>query len=265
MSKAVNNAATQAVESGIFASDRANQGDVDENAVRREAEIKASKVQSVASDAAEVAQDKFPDTAKQTASTTDVLQNDLAEKTDAAAAEGQKDVEDVKAAGATYVGQAKQYAGSILATAQGYLDAGQNKLSPQNGTTQAGGIVPTLQSATGTALGTTKNLLSSAQEMLQPHVENARAAAQPHIDSAVETAQPYVEKAKETVQPQVQKASETVQPHLQKAADTVQSHVQKAKETAQPHVDATADTARPYVESAKRAVSSASDSNTDKK
>lgn len=64
MSQAINNAATQAVESGIYASERTKQETTGlsqttsalGNDVSREAEVKASSVQAAANDAAETAQ-----------------------------------------------------------------------------------------------------------------------------------------------------------------------------------------------------------------
>ena len=62
--------------------------------------------------------EQFPETATQTASTADVLQNKLSEKTNEAAAEGKKDVESAKATGTSYVEQAIELGFSHIDTAQ---------------------------------------------------------------------------------------------------------------------------------------------------
>ncbi|THH07357.1 hypothetical protein EW145_g3443 [Phellinidium pouzarii] len=228
MSKVIHNAATDAVESGIYASVDAEQktNAVDSGAVRRNAERKASEVQSVASDAADLAQLNFPSAGEQTASTADVLQNDLAGKTNAASAEGQKDVESAKATSASYVDQAKFFAGSVLATAQGYVEAGQNKISSQNETIRNEGVGSTLQSAAGTALGAAGSALSAAHidaaaDAAQQYVQSAKETVQPHVDSAVNAARPYVEGAKEKAQPHVEAATNAAQPYVQSAKDAV--------------------------------------------
>ena len=58
------------------------------------------------------------DTPEKSPSTTDTLQRNLAQKTDAAANEGRRDVEQAKSVGSSYLGTAKTFAGSALATAQ---------------------------------------------------------------------------------------------------------------------------------------------------
>ncbi|KAL5535829.1 hypothetical protein ACEPAF_3923 [Sanghuangporus sanghuang] len=217
MSQSVNNAATKAVESGIYATERSKQeakGYTQTTSalgsdIKRDAENKTSEVQTVASDAAEKAQQKFPETVAQTASTADVLQNKLSEKTNEAASEGKKDVEAAKATGNSYVEQAKTVGASVLATAEGYVQAGQNKLT-QTAQSEGGGVVPTLAGAANSALGATKSALGYAQETLQPHVENARATVQPHVENAASTASSYAQSAADAAKPYVQSAKETV-------------------------------------------------------
>lgn len=201
-------------------------------------------------------QEKFPENNRSTA---DALQKDLAATTDAAAAQGKHDVHAAAQTGQSYLDQAKLVAGSALATAQGYVQAGQNKLqnSETAGDNGNAGVTGTLASAAGTALGVTKNALSYAQETLQPHVDSAKAAAQPHIDNAANAAQPYVDSAKGTAQSAIDTTApymESAKSTAQKAIDTASPYVQSAKETVQPYAQKATDAAKPYVNSAKETV-----------
>jgi hypothetical protein len=152
----------------------------------------------------------------------DTLQFQAQQATNAAAAEGQANVESVKATGAGLLNQASTMASDALASAQvssfpcfskpwylimagrqqSYLPGqGQNGSNTAAGSNNQGsGVSSQFQSGAATALSTAKEYISAAQAAAQPHVENVRSTIQPHIDSATAAAQPHIDRARETVQ-----------------------------------------------------------------
>ncbi|KAH7909800.1 hypothetical protein BJ138DRAFT_1154420 [Hygrophoropsis aurantiaca] len=147
----------------------------------------------------------------------DNLQSQAAKTTNAAVAEGQRDVHAAKGAGASYLDQAKSIAGNVYSSAQTYLQGsteGQSNGAAQPKGSSTGIAAPgttthdstasdafaTLQATGVSALGTTQQYLASAQAVLQPHLETARTTAEPHIAGAKAAVQPHVENAKETAQ-----------------------------------------------------------------
>ncbi|KAG6874031.1 hypothetical protein C0993_000876, partial [Termitomyces sp. T159_Od127] len=86
--------------------------------IAREIEENAEHVHEVAKDAAGVARHKGPALTGTKASAVDQLQQEASAKTNAASAEGRHDVEAIKAAGASYVEQAKEVVDTAISTAQ---------------------------------------------------------------------------------------------------------------------------------------------------
>ncbi|KIJ57605.1 hypothetical protein HYDPIDRAFT_104063, partial [Hydnomerulius pinastri MD-312] len=143
----------------------------------------------------------------------DVLKREAAQKTNAAVAEGQNDVHEVKGTGATYLDQAKSVAGSVLASAQQFWNGStEGQSHPQGSSTgvaapktvntqgKSDDVLASLQSTAGSAIGTTQQYLATAQAAVQPHVENARTTLEPHVVGAKAALQPHVDKAQETAQ-----------------------------------------------------------------
>ncbi|KAF9245778.1 hypothetical protein BU15DRAFT_40517 [Melanogaster broomeanus] len=142
----------------------------------------------------------------------DVFKQESADKTNAAVAEGQHDVQMAKGAGARYLDEAKSVASKIFSTAQDLLPTStEGQSHPQGSSTgiaapesvkTTGKPDPGLASQESSAIGTTQQYLAPVATV-QPHVERARetserraadvkAAVQPHIDKARETAQGYL-------------------------------------------------------------------------
>ncbi|RDX51046.1 hypothetical protein OH76DRAFT_1401813 [Lentinus brumalis] len=148
------------------------------NTLSSQVQQNASQLHKVATDAAQTAEIKEP----HAASAVDKLEEDLSQKTNAAASEGAADVGAAKATATGYVEQAKNLASTAIATAQSYIPS--TTQTSQTGTTQAnstgGGIGATVQSA----IATGKEYLASAQATAKPYVESAAAAAQPHLEKA---------------------------------------------------------------------------------
>jgi len=169
----------------------------------RQIDANAEQTHGVAEQAAQAAQGMGPDfTGGNGRGPLDSLANDMSQKTDVAAQQGQKDVEHAKAAGATYVDQAKAAAGGVYNSAQNFVQSGQPKGTNADVTRSAGGndTFAALQATAASAFGTTQQYLASAQAVVQPHVETARQTIAPHVATAQATAQPYLDRAKETAQ-----------------------------------------------------------------
>ncbi|KAG2155594.1 hypothetical protein DEU56DRAFT_868029 [Suillus clintonianus] len=114
----------------------------------------------------------------------DVLKNATAQKTNAAASEGQRDVHMAKDAGASYLDQAKTMVESIVTSAQDYLHGSTDSRSsagPATSSRTGGDVISSLQTSASSAVGTAQQYLASAQ-----------AAAQPQVDKARETAEGYL-------------------------------------------------------------------------
>ncbi|KZS93460.1 hypothetical protein SISNIDRAFT_454652 [Sistotremastrum niveocremeum HHB9708] len=207
----------------------------------------ANQAASTFQDAAITAQEKGYDAAATTSDAANQFGNQAAAVTGQAVHEGQENVEAAKATGAGYLEQAKNLAGTALATAQGYVQAGQEAIAPKEGESTQSSIVNTLQSTASTALGYTKSALSTAQSTISNTAQSAYGAAQPHIDAATEAAAPHVQAAKDAIQP-----------HLENAQATVQPHVEQARAAAQPHIDYAAQKVQEQLGSAKSAYGSES-------
>jgi len=168
------------------------------SAVAREVEHNAEQVHDAAKQAASAAQSLGPGL------TGGSVQHDAQEKTNAAAAEGKADVDAAKAAGASYLNQVQNLAGSAIATAQSYLpgQTGSTGTANSTGTTSTSGssVTSQLQSGAATAYHTAKEYVAAGAAAAQPHLENAHATVKPHLDSALATAQPHIDKVKETTQ-----------------------------------------------------------------
>ncbi|EGN93161.1 hypothetical protein SERLA73DRAFT_190046 [Serpula lacrymans var. lacrymans S7.3] len=145
----------------------------------------------------------------------DEFQRQAAQTTNAAVAEGHNDVHVAKATGVGYLDQAKSIAGSVLSSAQGYLQGGEQHSQPQGGSQNGSGtgsakvataqgttgdVLSKLQTGASSAIGTTQQYLSSAQAAAQPHIDNARTTVEPRISDAKAALQPHMDKAKETAQ-----------------------------------------------------------------
>ncbi|KAI0347773.1 hypothetical protein BDW22DRAFT_1479693 [Trametopsis cervina] len=152
-------------------------------------ETNAAHVHEAADDAAKAAQFKVPAAGVAIVN----LEAGLAEKTDAAVAEGQANTQG-------YVQQAREIAGSALATAATYLPTSITGASTTDNTTTAGsGVLSNLSSAAGTAVETAKSAYTTASQAAAPHVETAKQTLQPHYETAKAAVQPHVDRLTEAV------------------------------------------------------------------
>ncbi|PSS05443.1 hypothetical protein PHLCEN_2v3823 [Hermanssonia centrifuga] len=165
------------------------------NKLQQDVEKNAEKAHTVAGQAAASAQFNAPAAER----AVEELEEGLSEKTNAAVVQGQSD-------SVGYVETARTMASSALAAAASYLPS--STTTSNTGT----GIASSLQSAAGTAVETTKNVLSSAAQAAQPHVESARAAAQPSIDSARAAAQPHIDRVSAAISGTPQTSEATTKP-----------------------------------------------------
>ncbi|RDB28669.1 hypothetical protein Hypma_015787 [Hypsizygus marmoreus] len=156
------------------------------SSVAREVEANAEQAQDVAHDAADAAKSKGPDFTGTPPSAIDQFEQQAKKKTDAAVAEGQHDVEAVKAASAGFIDEVKALAASAISTVESYLAAGVSghPTGTQTGESHPSGIVPSLQSGAATAVETAKQYLASAQEVAHPHIEHAKDTAQGYLGIA---------------------------------------------------------------------------------
>ncbi|KAG1757149.1 hypothetical protein EDB19DRAFT_1623798 [Suillus lakei] len=127
---------------------------------------------------------------RDTSTAFDVLTSATAQKTNAAASEGQRDVHMAKNTSASYLDQAKTMVESIAASAQDYL---HGSTDPQATSNRAGGdATSSLQTSASSAVGTAQQYLASAQAAAQPHFDVARSTLQPQVDKVRETAEGYL-------------------------------------------------------------------------
>jgi len=184
-------------------------------------------------------------TAKSTATET---QDDFQAKVDQAAkeahikkenavSEGKADVEQAKAATASYIDQARGLVDTALGTAQSYVTAGQERLGANtthstahvkntgNEGPKAGGITDTLTGVAISALQTTKGVLATAQSQLAATGQSAYSATEPHVESSQATVQPHVDAAQATIQPHVDAATSAVKPHVETAKQTLPNSI----------------------------------------
>ncbi|KAG6334950.1 hypothetical protein ID866_4129 [Astraeus odoratus] len=125
----------------------------------------------------------------------DVLRHEAEQRTNAAAAHGQQDIEKAKEVGAGYVEQAKSVAGNVITSANNTLrGSSEGKPRPQGSSTGTsapgpsaglGGVttdvLTSLQTTASSAIGVTQQYLSSAQAVVQPHIDSAREKAQGYL------------------------------------------------------------------------------------
>ncbi|KAH7930411.1 hypothetical protein BV22DRAFT_62695 [Leucogyrophana mollusca] len=189
------------------------QADAPNSRVSREVEENANQAKEAAEKAALAAQGMGSDMTGEGLTPLNTLQSQAAKTTNAAVAEGQRDVHAVKDTGASYLDQAKSIAGDVYASAQGST-RGQSDTKPEPIGSSTGVSAPgttthdtsvsdafaALQATGASAIGTTQQYLASAQAVIQPHVETARTTLEPHVAGAKAAVQPHVEKAKETAQ-----------------------------------------------------------------
>ncbi|KAI0964047.1 hypothetical protein AcW1_000959 [Taiwanofungus camphoratus] len=128
----------------------------------------AQQLQSVAEEAASEAQEKEP----QAVSAVNQLEAGLSNQTNAAASQGKFDVEKAKAAGASYLEQAKNLASSAVGAAQSYLNGSQSAAPSDRSTT--GNLASAVQYTAASAYDNGKEYLASAQSAVQPQIEKAR-------------------------------------------------------------------------------------------
>ncbi|OAX43043.1 hypothetical protein K503DRAFT_682105 [Rhizopogon vinicolor AM-OR11-026] len=125
----------------------------------------------------------------------DYLQSAAAQKTNAAAAEGQRDLHAAKDASASYLDQAKSAAENVVTSAQDYLQGStdpQATANQQGSSTGPANTTSPLQTSASSAVGTAQQYLASAQAVAQPHIDYARTTLQPHVDKARETVEGYL-------------------------------------------------------------------------
>ncbi|KAG0707494.1 hypothetical protein DFH29DRAFT_895985 [Suillus ampliporus] len=135
----------------------------------------------------------------------DVLTSAVTQKTNAAASEGQRDVNMAKDASASYLDQAKTMAETVVTSAQGYLHGSTDPQATANqpigsstgiatpAYSKAGGdVMSSLQTSASSTVGTAQQYLASAQAAAQPHIDRARLTLQPQVDKARETAEGYL-------------------------------------------------------------------------
>ncbi|KIL71688.1 hypothetical protein M378DRAFT_238202 [Amanita muscaria Koide BX008] len=181
--------------------------------VAEQIEKNVDRTHTAAGHAAKVAKVKGPELTGESIPAVERLQAGASNVTTDAVVEGERDVENAKAAGASYLEQAKALASSAIATAQSYLPeslGGQTTSSdisphtkPEFNKTAPDSISSTLQSGVNSAIETTKQYAVAAQETIQSQVESAKGAAG--------TAKQYVGTAQETVKAQVERAKGTAQ------------------------------------------------------
>ncbi|KAF8632939.1 hypothetical protein AX15_001546 [Amanita polypyramis BW_CC] len=141
--------------------------------VAEQVEYNVSHAHDAAEDAANVAKVKGLELTGEPISTLEQLKAGASHATMSAAAEGEKDVESIKAAGASYIEQAKNLASSAIATARSYLPAslGGQPTSPDHDT---------------------------HAKPASLEVQNVESSMQPAVSSAVETMKDYADTAKGT-------------------------------------------------------------------
>ncbi|OJA19823.1 nuclear receptor coregulator, partial [Rhizopogon vesiculosus] len=158
--------------------------------VAHQVEENAEHAQKAAAKAAQAAQGMGSEFTGETRTAFDYLQSAAAQKTNAAAAEGQRDVHAAKDASASYLDQAKSAAENVVTSAQDYLQGStdpQATANQQGSSTGPANTTSSLQTSASSAVGTAQQYLASAQAVAQPHIDYARTTLQPHVDKARET------------------------------------------------------------------------------
>ncbi|KAG2044462.1 hypothetical protein BDR03DRAFT_939195 [Suillus americanus] len=160
--------------------------------VAHEVEENAEHVQRAATKTAQAARGVGPELTgeKDTSTAYDVFKSEVAQKTNAAASEGQRDLHMGKNTNASYLDQAKTFAESVATSAQVYLHSSTDPQATSN-KTGGDGISP-LQTSASSAAGTAQQYFASAQAAAQPHIDIARSTLQPHVEKACQTAESYL-------------------------------------------------------------------------
>ncbi|KAG2076871.1 hypothetical protein BDR04DRAFT_1089139 [Suillus decipiens] len=151
----------------------------------------AEHLQQAATKAAQAAQETGPELTgeRDTSTAFDVFKSEAAQKINAAAAEGQRNIHMAQDTSASYLDQAKTMVGSFSASAQDYL---HGSTDPQATSNKKGGDVSSLQTSAASAVETAQQYFASAQAAVQPHIDVARSTLQPQVEKARETAESYL-------------------------------------------------------------------------
>lgn len=152
---------------------------------RREVKANADNAKDVAHDAASTAQSKGTSLTGDTPSALDQLQQQASKTLNSAVDQGKHDVGAAKSTvSGDYVDKARDMASSAISTAQSYLPESVGGHANGANGTYGNDVVSSLQSGATSALETTKEYLSVAQEAVKPHIENAKSAAQGYLGTA---------------------------------------------------------------------------------
>jgi len=109
----------QGVDRVQFETTAANaQAEAPNASVAHQVEENAEQVKGVAQQVAQAAKGMGPEMTGETGSQFGDLEAGLSRTTNAAVADGQNTIESIKQSGTTYLGQAKELAGSVLSSAQ---------------------------------------------------------------------------------------------------------------------------------------------------
>lgn len=161
--------------------------------VAHEVEENAEHLQQAATKAAQAAQGMGSELTgeRDTSTAFDVFKSEMAQKTNAAASEGQRDLHTAKNTSASYLDQAKTVVESIATSAQDYL---HSSTDPQASNKPEGDAASSssLQASASSAVETAQKYLASAQAAAQPHIDVARSTLQPQVEKARETAEGYL-------------------------------------------------------------------------
>ncbi|CAE6465675.1 unnamed protein product [Rhizoctonia solani] len=202
----------------------------------------ASKPHNDASITATETQDDFQ-------SKVDAAANQAHVKKEEAVAEGKADVEQAKAATASYLDQARDLVGAALGKAQTYVTAGQERLGATtthstahvrntgNEGPHTSGLTSTLTGAAVSALQTTKGVLATAQAQLAATGQGSQ-PTKPHSDPPRPTAPSYTG----TAEQQNENTKATSQIHVEPPKQTL-SHSADMSAASAPSVSSTAATA----------------------
>ncbi|KDR85447.1 hypothetical protein GALMADRAFT_234326 [Galerina marginata CBS 339.88] len=136
--------------------------------IAHQVEVNAEEAQEAANQAAAHAKMMGTSLTGEPKTAVGQLRGDAAKTTNAAVAEGKRDVDEAKAVGAGYVEQAKALASSAIETAQSYLPS---TIAGKPVGEAASDVASTVQQKAGEAY-------TVAKETAQPHIEKAISAAQ---------------------------------------------------------------------------------------
>jgi len=160
--------------------------------VSHEIEENAEHVQQAATKAAQTAQGLGSELTgeRDTSTAFDVFKSEVAQKTNAAASQGQRDFHMAQNTSTNYLDQAKTFVESIATSAQDYL---HSSTDPQATSNKTGGDAESLlHTSASSAVGTAQQYFASAQAAAQPHIDVARSTLQPQLEKAREKAESYL-------------------------------------------------------------------------